>query len=76
MQPHNDIGRTAYFELLETVARFVGQLRELRPSPKLDAAPGIIKEMQFVGMFDFKYREQTAPRIKTLLDKIYIELNQ
>jgi hypothetical protein len=69
------MSRTEYFDLLETVARYVGELRQLRPSPELDVAPNIIKEMQFVGMFNFKYREQTAAELNTLCDDLYIELN-
>jgi hypothetical protein len=74
-QPRNDIGRAAYFDLLETVARYVAHLQELRPSPDLDTAPGIIKEMEFIGMFNHKYREQTAAELNTLCDDLYVELN-
>ena len=71
-----NLSRTEYFDKLETVAHYVARLRERRPSPALDAAPGIIKEMQFVGMFSHKYREQTCAGIESLLDDIYIELAQ
>jgi hypothetical protein len=70
------VSRTEYFDLLEAAAHYVEYLRAVRgDSSGLDAAPDIIKEMQFCGMFNHKFREETAPEVETLLDDMYIELN-
>jgi hypothetical protein len=69
------LSRTKYLELLESIALLLGEWRQVRPSHGLDAAPNIIKEMQWVGMFSRKFREQNAPELNELLNDMYIELN-
>jgi hypothetical protein len=70
------MSRTEYVDLLETVARYAAQLRGVRPSAGLDTAPGIIKTMQFNGMFNVAFREETAPQVGALLNEMTLELTR
>jgi hypothetical protein len=67
------MSRAAYFDLLQTIAKYAALLQRSRRRRK--ATLDIIKEMQFIGMFNHKYRERTAAELNALCDDLYIELN-
>ena len=70
------ISQHEFIDLLETMEKYINDLRPIRKKQTgLDQAISIIKEMKFVGMFNFSFRQQMYDPLEELLDEIYAEIH-